>query len=376
MPEERPIRVLVVDDSAFMRKVVSRILEDGGLDVVGTACDGVDALERVDELQPDVITLDIEMPRMDGLTFLKVLMRRRPTPVLVLSSLTHEGAMVTLEALEIGAYDFVHKPSGSVSLDIGKVGEEILAKARAAARADRGRLRTARIQAPVARPAASGSLIARVSATLRKRDAVVVIASSTGGPAALREVLPRFPGDLPAAIVIVQHLPAGFTKPLAERLDLASAVSVREAAAGDELQPGVALIAPAGTHMSLDNRCRIELQNTPPIWGVRPAADVTLKSVAALFGDRVVVAVLTGMGRDGALGACAVRDAGGICFAQDEASCVVFGMPGAAHKAGAISQLVPLDRIGTVVTEAVKNRMMGGDSNVRRAAGAVAGSTR
>jgi len=356
MNETAPLRVLVVDDSALMRKLVSDILRRNDIEVVGTARDGCDALDKAQNLQPDVITLDVEMPRMDGAAFLGTLMRERPTPVVMVSSLTQAGAEITLRCLELGAFDCVCKPSGSISLDIERSADELVAKVRAAATAGvrRAALGVRRPSSPQAAEQAGAPKAA--ARPLSTQDAVVVIASSTGGPAALTRVVPSLPGDLAAAILVVQHLPIGFTRSLANRLDTLSALTVREASEGDQLQRGVALIAPAGKHLALDAQGRVTLNEEPPLWGVRPAADVTLRSAAARFGARVVAVVMTGMGRDGALGAKAVRQAGGVCFAQDEATCVVFGMPRAAQEAGAVNRLLPLDSIATAIAEHCQGR--------------------
>ncbi|MCC6728696.1 MAG: chemotaxis response regulator protein-glutamate methylesterase [Chthonomonadales bacterium] len=348
--EPRSVRALVVDDSAFMRHMVADILRGGGVEVVGAAAGGVEGLGLVARLKPDVITLDIEMPEMDGITFLSGLASVRPTPVVVLSSLAEAGAVATVRCLELGAVDCLHKPSGAISLGIDRIGGELVASVMAAAQA---RPTFPARSSPVAlrSPAASGH--GAQPAPLRPDDAVVVLASSTGGPAALTAVVPRLPADLPAALVIVQHLPVGFTRALARRLDSCSALAVREAETGMALQRGLALVAPAGSHLEMGRSGRVVLSADPPIWGVRPAADVTLRSAAQRFGARVVAVVMTGMGRDGALGARAVRQRGGLCVAQSEETCAIYGMPRAAWEAGAVERLIPLDAIAEQVAAAV-----------------------
>ena len=306
-----------------------------------------------------MLTVDVEMPVMNGVELLTELMRTRPTPVVVLSSLTGQGGETSIRCLELGAVACLQKPSGSISLDIEQIGPDIVLAVKAAARADRGRLRA--VVSPAGAVAAalrpiSAAPTAPKSADgepLDPTDAVVLIASSTGGPGALQRVVPRLPADLPAAVLMVQHLPVGFTKPLADRLNASSQLAVREATEGDEPRRGLVLIAPAGTHMEMSSAGRLHMNQDPPIWGVRPAADVTFTTVAGRFQRRVVGAVLTGMGRDGALGAKAVRDNGGVCFAQDEATSVVWGMPRAAHEIGAADRLVPIDEIAQAITEAV-----------------------
>lgn len=383
-----PVRVLVVDDSAFMRKMVSEILTRAGMQVVATAHDGMDALEKAQRLRPDVITLDVEMPRMDGVAFLGKLMPTLPTPVVVLSSLTSDGAETSIRCLERGAFDCLHKPSGTISLDIETIGAEIVAKVRAAARMRRNGTWIARtsqafeaVPVPIpytrtggvsgdpeeapglgtldaGRRTAGPRAIASVyqSSGPALKTAVVVIASSTGGPGALQQVVPLLPADLRAAVVVVQHLPVGFTAALAKRLDASSALSVREACAGDTLERGKVLVAPAGTHMAFDAEGRVTLDHEPPIWGVRPAADVAMRSAAERFGPLAIAVVLTGMGRDGALGAKAIRQQGGVCFAQDEATSVIFGMPRAALEAGAVDRLLPIDEIAWAIVEVVGER--------------------
>lgn len=352
---DTPVRVLVVDDSAFMRKMVGEILNRAGIEVVAIARDGFEALEKARRLRPDVITLDVEMPRMDGVTFLSELMPTLPTPVVVLSSLTSNGAETTIRCLERGAFDCLHKPSGAISLDIESIGTEIVAKVKAAARARR-------CGTWVARPLDTNRQINGLCARFTTRPssgpafkmAVVIIASSTGGPGALQRVVPLLPADLPAAIVVVQHLPVGFTAALSKRLDASSALSVREARVGDLLVRGKVLVAPAGVHLAFDAERRVTLDHEPPIWGVRPAADVAMRSAAERFGPLAIAVVLTGMGRDGALGAKAIRQHGGVCIAQDEATCVIFGMPRAALEAGAVDRLLPLDEIARGIVEVVE----------------------
>ena len=353
------IRVLVIEDSALMRKLITQILSrDPDIEVVGTARDGEDGLNKVRELRPDVVTLDVEMPRLDGLGFLEAQMQAQPIPVVMVSSLTQEGADTALACLQRGAVDYVGKPSGAVSLDIAEIGAALVSKVRGAA--------MAKVRLPPAFPsgltAASESRTTR-SSLLGARSAantgdccVVVIAASTGGPAALQEILPYFDPAWNAAYLLVQHLPSSFTRIFAERLNTQCALDVREAAAGDGMERGTLLVAAGGRHLELDAQGRVAFSDKPTLWGVRPAADVTMCAAAARFGARTVGVVLTGMGRDGAKGAKAIRDAGGSCLAQDEATSVIFGMPGCAVEAGGISRLVPLPGMADALRETISQR--------------------
>ena len=316
------------------------------------ARDGEDGLQKLRELRPDVVTLDVEMPRVDGVEFLRQAMRDDPVPVVVVSSLAATGAAITLRCLELGAFDCLRKPSGAISLDIAAISEEIIRTVRAAAATDAARLRRSAVstEAPAAKPAPVSSAPA---GRARAASVVVAIASSTGGPAALGRVIPALPADLPAAVVVVQHLPPGFSAAMASRLDSRSAIRVREAVEGDDLEDAVALIAPAGRHMVVDSSGRVTFSDDPPLWGVRPAADALLAAVAASFGARAIAVVLTGMGRDGALGARAIVEAGGQGLAQDAATSVVFGMPRAALEARGADRPIPLDEIASAITRTV-----------------------
>ena len=339
----QPLRVLVVDDSAFMRLAISRALaEQGTIEVVGVARDGVEALEKARALQPDVITLDVEMPRLDGLQTLAALMRERPVPVVMLSSLTTAGAPATIKALELGAVDFVAKPAPNVA------GPQLLRDelTRAVIAAAEARVRPGRHALP---PRHQPRVHAEPPG--RRADRVVAIGCSTGGPRALMDVLPRLPGNLPAAVLIVQHMPAGFTRSLAERLNEASAVEVREAAAGDLAVAGRALLAPGGWHMQIDAEGRVALDDGPTMHGVRPAVDRLFRSLPPVFGARCVAAVLTGMGSDGADGAAAIRAAGGRIVTEDATTCVVYGMPRAVAERGLSDLKAPLPTIAAVLTD-------------------------
>jgi two-component system chemotaxis response regulator CheB len=340
--------VLVVDDSAFMRQVISQLVESSGeFRVVGTARDGREAIGQIQTLDPEIVTLDIDMPELDGLGALGYIMSHMPRPVVMLSAATtRDGQDATVRALELGAVDFVRKPSGPVSPDLTKVAERLLGALRAAATAN-----IARPFATVA-PRVITTDMARPPAAIA--SAVVAIATSTGGPRALATVLPELPRDLPAAVLIVQHMPAGFTKSLARRLDGLSRLEVAEACHGDVVVNGRAYIAPGGCHM------RVELvhgvpkivvdDQSPPIWGVRPAADPLFRSVARAYGASCVGVVLTGMGRDGAEGLTAIREAGGTGIVQDRETSTVYGMPNAALRLAGADRIVPLGEVASAVS--------------------------
>jgi len=357
-----PIRVLVVDDSAFMRRIISEaITAEPDMEVAGQAINGLDALVKVEQTQPDVVTLDVEMPEMDGLAALRHLMARYPRPVIMLSSLTQAGALTTIRALTIGAVDFVAKPSGSISLDFHRVREELIQKIRTAARA--------RIHAPAAHPPAlAAPRIPTPSVPAPRRpalalgaapfDTLVAIGTSTGGPRALATVVPGLADDGRTAYLIVQHMPAGFTRSLAERLDSTSSLHVREAEQGDRLVAGTVLVAPGDFHLQLSAHATVQLFQGPRVHGVRPSVDVMLESVAQHYGARVVCAILTGMGVDGADGAVAVRAKGGFVIAEDEATCVVWGMPRAVAERKAANRIVRLENVSTAIAEAVASRLL------------------
>jgi len=350
MDTSRPIRVLVVDDSAFMRKTISTILNEAeDLEVVATARDGLDAVKKVTDYKPDVITLDIEMPRLEGLQTLGYIMSECPTPVVMLSAYTDNGAEATMKALEYGAVDFVCKPSGPISLDLEKVAQELVSKVRLAAQVDVSRLQFMELERMeksrvTHRPFIEGRQL-------------VVIASSTGGPRALYDIIPRLPADLPAAVLVVQHMSPGFTHSLAERMDRISELKVKEAQGGDEVLAGHVYFAPGNYHMIVDgegDRELIRLHQGPPRNSVRPSADVTLEAAAKLYGGNCLAVVLTGMGHDGTAGVRLVKQAGGRILAQDEATSVVFGMPKSAIEAGVVDIVLPLDAFAEQITRQVR----------------------
>jgi two-component system, chemotaxis family, protein-glutamate methylesterase/glutaminase len=342
MTARRKTRVLVVDDSAFVRKAVARMLgATPDIEVVGVAADGEEGLARAKELEPDVVTLDIKMPRLGGLETLERLMAEHPVAVLLLSSLTQEGAEVTLRGLELGAMDFVDKSSVE-SMSMLSLAGELVTKVRA--------LGSARVR-PRPRPAVTAA-----HAPEGEGADVVVVAASTGGPTALQTLVSSLPAGLTAAILVVQHIPRGFTRSLAERLDARSANPVREAADGQTVEPGRILIAPAGIHTKLGHRgqrVRIALDEEPRGALHRPSADVLMASAAEVYGPRSVGVVLTGMGADGTAGLRAIQKAGGITLAEAEDTCIIYGMPKAAAAAGVVSRMVPLDRMAEAIVGAL-----------------------
>lgn len=337
------IKVLVADDSAFMRKVISDLVNSQpDMRVVDVARDGIDALEKSRVHQPDVITLDVEMPRMDGLTALSRLMAEDPRPVVMLSSLTQVNARVTIEALARGAIDFVPKPSGTISLDLHKMKEDLWRKIRVASRV---RVMASKESPPYIR-GTEFSPGKPERGTDRPAqgppDRVVVIGSSTGGPGALQQILPQLPEDFPAAVLVVQHMPRGFTSCLAERLDSTCRVRVREAGDGEALRAGQVLVAPGDYHLLVRDRGHVGLDRGEPVHGLRPAVDVTLRSAVRVYGARAVAVILTGMGSDGARGARELKSCGGRVIAQNKESCVVYGMPRAVVEMGLADQVLPL----------------------------------
>ena len=343
---EKP-RVLVVDDSAFMRRVTSQIIDDSGEFVVcGTARNGMDALKQVHALDPDIVTLDVDMPELDGLSALGYIMSETPRAVVMLSAgTTNGGQEATLRALELGAVDFVLKPSGAISLDLPIVADRLLDALRAAAAATRAGWR--RLPRAVAEGAPT------MLEPLSHATSAVVIAASTGGPRALAAVVPQLPRALPAAVLIVQHMPAGFTKSLAQRLDSISALRVDEAEEGAPVVHGRAYVAPGGLHMTVRDDGtgpRIALdRTTPPLWGVRPAADYLFRSAASVFGASTVGVVLTGMGRDGAEGTRLIRAAGGRAVVQDRETATIFGMPQVAVQHAGADRVAPLGEIAAAI---------------------------
>ena len=393
----RKIRVLIIDDSAVIRKVVSEALAaDPEIEVVGTAIDPYIARDKIMKLKPDVLTLDIEMPRMDGLTFLKIIMEQRPLPVIIMSSLSKSGSQHAIEALRLGAVDVLGKPGGSYSF--GDLGPQLIGKIKAAATA---RLRkpaptrnpfrkpadspeptpaptpppaaenppaSAATPAKPKRPATPSPVVAYrpaplaavphrapVQQNLHHPRSLILLGASTGGTEALREVLTALPPDLPG-IAIVQHIPAHFSRAFADRLNTICAFEVREAVDGDKLTPGLALIAPGNYHMMLQwagEGYRVRITDGPMVWHQRPAVDLLFKSAADLAGAHAIAGVLTGMGKDGAEGLLRLREKGATTFAQDEATSVVYGMPRVAWENGGAQRQLALDHVAEFIAQSV-----------------------
>lgn len=345
MEDNRPVRVLIIDDSVVIRQLLKDIFaRDGGIEVVGAASDPIEGYDKIVQLKPDVLTLDVEMPRMDGITFLEKLMRSHPMPVVMISTLTREGSEVTLKALELGAVDFIAKPTQSIFTGMSALSHEITSKVKAAARA-RVRPRQAHVS-PVDMPVAPAG---RVTATNR----LIAIGASTGGPEAIRQVLQGLPTGVPP-VVIVQHMPPVFTRSFAERLDHLCAVRVKEAEDGDLLQPGHAYIAPGDYHLQVvrhGSQYRARVVQTEPVNRHRPSVDALFDSVVEASGASTVAVLLTGMGADGARGLKRLREAGAHTIAQDEDTCVVFGMPREAIRMGGAEFVLPLPRIAHKVVE-------------------------
>ena len=356
--KKNPVRVLVVDDSALMRKLIPQMLQaDDSIEVVGTAMDGTFCLKKIEELKPNVVTLDLEMPGMNGIDTLKEIMRRQPVPVIVFSSHSTGGASITLKALGLGAFDFVAKPRDA-SMHLAETAKELISKVKAAADC---KLKPRILPGIVARPEK------REAPAAGSPTKIVAIGISTGGPQALEFVLSQFPADFPGSVVVVQHMPEGFTDMFARRLDELSPLRVKEAQSGDVLLPGRVLICPGSRHIKVKRLPMGDIAvlcDDPRVNGHRPSADVLLRSAADEFNTQVVGVLMTGMGDDGAEGLGAVKKAGGMTIAQSEDSCVVYGMPKAAIERGYVSRVVALDVLSATL-QAVCGRHEGSETNSR-----------
>ena len=338
------IRVLVVDDSALMRKIISDMLVSSpDIEVIGKANNGEDAIEKVSRLKPDVVTMDIEMPVLDGLQALGYIMSECPTPVIMLSA--ENSADVTITAFHYGAVDFIQKPSGNIRLDLAVIKDELIKKVKAAAGVKTSKLVFLDENKINEKPEPE-----KVNdANTRK---IVIIGTSTGGPRALQQVIPLLPITLNAAVLVVQHMPPGFTKSLADRLNKQSMINVREAREGDLVEPGTILIAPGDYHMIVRQQKRegrtvevISLNRDEKVQGVRPSVDVLLNSVAQIYGKDALGVILTGMGSDGSMGIMKIKKAGGMVIAEDESTCVVYGMPKVIIEQKMADYILPIDKI-------------------------------
>jgi two-component system chemotaxis response regulator CheB len=355
---ERLSTVLVVDDSSFMRALISEMVESTReFRVVGTAADGIDAIEAIRSLAPDIVTLDIEMPRLDGLQALDTIMRDMPRPVVMLSAAGSErGNEMTLRALERGAVEFVRKPSGPISIDLLTVKQELLAALKAARAVNMAGVRT---------PQSGGVPVGAETVPKKSSGAasrVVVIAASTGGPRALGEIVPHLPDTLGAAVLIVQHMPREFTRSLSHRLDLMSPLPVAEATDGETVLENHVYLAPGGFHMTMSGgsaAATISLDTSPTIWGVRPAADPLFVSAAEVFGTNAIGVILTGMGRDGAEGLRRIRAAGGKAVVQDRESSIIYGMPQAAMEMAGADRVVAASDMARAIRDLCRTTRRG-----------------
>lgn len=349
-----PIKVFVVDDSAFMRKLITEILNaDPDLEVAGYARNGQDALKKLAKLEVDVVTLDVEMPVMDGLETLKHIMQTNPLPVVMLSSETRKNSETTIQALALGAVDFISKPkgqpTGTISPALDEIATEIKEKVRLAA--------TAKLQLPepakrlrITKPPLLPVFERPPTAVAEK---LVIIGSSTGGPKALEGVFASIPANLPAAMVVVQHMPKDFTRSFAERLNSLCPFPVKEASDGDLVENGKVLIAPGDYHLTITNERRIKLNQDERVMFLRPAIDVTMEGLPAVYGKKIIGVILTGMGRDGAKGMAEIKNAGGITIAQDRSTSTIYSMPRVVAEEGNADYILPLDQIGRVITELI-----------------------
>jgi two-component system chemotaxis response regulator CheB len=357
---EKKIRVLVADDSAFMCKVLKEIINsDAQLEVAGTARDGREAVALAESLRPDVITMDINMPHLDGLQATELIMSQHPRPVVIVSSESREGAASTLRALELGAIDFVPKPTNGIDLDMRNIREELTRKLKMAAKVRV--VRTATMSkltshAPIPHPSAASGAADRAAqhhAAHGTKFPIVVIAASTGGPAAVMRVVAGLPKDLQAAVLLVLHMPAAFTSQFTIQLAEISRLPVKEAESHEAPQPGIIYLCPGANHLRISSTGKIALDGGPRIEGYRPCADVALESAAAFARPLTLAVVLTGMGNDASKGVQAVKAAGGHVIVQDEATSVIFGMPAEAIKTGSVDEILPLDQISAAIEKRI-----------------------
>lgn len=345
------IKVIVVDDSALMRKIVSDMInDDEDLEVIDIAKNGQDLLNKLITKTADVITLDVEMPVMDGISTLKEL-KKLPIhiPVIMLSSITKQGTVMTMDCLENGAFDFVPKPGGSISLDISKVKEELIAKIKAAAPLKAQRIR---INDNFIKPLIKQNT--NIGNTINKKINAVVIGASTGGPKALYTVITALPKNLGVPVLVVQHMPVGFTKAFADRLNQNSNIEVCEAIDGEPIERNKVYIAPGGFHMEISNSKHIRLTSDPSIWGVRPAVDKLFHSAAEVYGSTLISIILTGMGKDGTNGTIEIKNSGGFTISEHKDTCTIYGMPKAAFETGKIDRVLKINEITEFLVKTIR----------------------
>lgn len=347
-------KVMVVDDSALMRKIISDMInEQEDMEVVATGRNGGELLEKIHKINPDVITMDLEMPKMDGMTALNNLKNKNiQIPVIILSSISNRGANMTMDCLEKGAFDFLAKPSGNISLDIKKVKDDLIEKIRVAYSSKRQNAEKINIKH---KKINSNEKFGKTHTSCNKVKAVA-IGASTGGPKALYSVITRLPRNIGVPIFVVQHMPVGFTKAFSERLDKNSELKVVEASEGENIENDTVYIAPGGFHMVVGLDKKIHLNKEPSIWGVRPAVDKLFFSAADLYRCNLLSAVLTGMGKDGAEGTAYIKEKGGITISEDESTCTIYGMPKAAYETGKVDMVLPLDAIADEIIKIVSNK--------------------
>lgn len=344
------IKVIVVDDSALMRKIISDMINsEKDMEVIDVARNGEELFIKLQKDIPDAITLDVEMPKMDGIEALRELKRRNLNiPVIMLSSISQRGTQLTIECLEAGAFDFLPKPSGTISLDINKVKDELISKIRLAYGKNEAQ------NVPEKKEAVASSAVMKnnmPNKNRRSRVEAVVIGASTGGPKALYTVITSLPEKLGVPVLVVQHMPVGFTKAFAERLNSNSDIKVVEARDGELVEKDVVYIAPGGFHMEVGNDKKIHLNTEPSIWGVRPAVDKLFISASKVYGENIISAVLTGMGRDGANGTSIIKNAGGITLAEHQSTCTIYGMPKAAVETGSVDEVLPITEVAIQIVK-------------------------
>ena len=348
------IRVLVVDDSALMRKRISDMINSqSDMEVVGIAKTGAMAMEKVVQLKPDVVTMDLIMPDVDGFTAINYIMQEAPTPVVVISANAIPGSNEVSKALKLGAVAVLAKPSGEISLDIEKIDTAIIEKVKRASNVNVKQINN------LMKYRGKGKKVSKPVSTPVGIDKIVGIGASTGGPKAIKEIMLYFAADLPAAFLIVQHMPAVFTKAMADRINVETKIEIKEAEDGDILQAGCGYVAPGGYHMVLTrmgNNMVIRLTEDPPICNLRPAITVTMNSVAKIFGKNTIGVLLTGMGQDGVEGLCAIKAAGGRTLAEHESTCVVYGMPKVAIKKGVVDEVVSIHHMGIEIIKQIKQK--------------------